>query len=111
MRFHDPKSGMLEVQELLTPAGWRLVGNGDELTWRLQNNRIAEPHGERHVFEWTRDRRGIDPEAKEHGSFDGEGFVQTLQPGDQIGIWLRAKERGWKCDAKEASVEIMYEFR
>ena len=55
MRFHDPKSGMLEVQELLTPAGWRLVGNGDELTWRLQNNRIAEAHDERHVFEWTRD--------------------------------------------------------
>ena len=111
MEFQNPKSGMLEVQELLKPMGWGLVENGDELTWRLQNNRIAEERDERHVFEWDCDQRDIDPKAKEHGSLDGGNFVQALQPGDQIGIWLRAKERGWECHAKEASIEIMYEFR
>ncbi|KAI1783985.1 hypothetical protein LXA43DRAFT_902471 [Ganoderma leucocontextum] len=109
--FRDPKRGMLEVQELLGSAGWSMVTNGDENVWRLQNNRIAQSQVERHVFEWSGDHHGIDSDVRNHGSYDVEGFVEALQPGDRIGIWMRAKQRGWECHTEKASIEIMYEFR
>ena len=109
--FKDAKRGMFEVQELLGSVGWSMVRNGDELTWRLQNNRIAQKETERHVFEWSVNQHGVDSDAKNHGSCDGEGFVKALEPGDRIGIWMRAKLAGWRCYTNKASVEIMYEFR
>ncbi len=109
--FAHPKRGMLEVQELLGPAGWTMVPHGDDFTWRLQNNRIAQREGERHVFEWSIDQHSVHADAKSHGSCDGDGFVEALQPGDRIGIWMRAKFRGWECHTKTAVVKIMYEFR
>ena len=111
--FNDPKRGMLEGQQLMAlgSAGWSMVPNGNGFTWRLQNNRIAQREVERHVFEWSVDQRGVGSDAGDHGSCDGEGFVEALQPGDRIGIWMRAKQRGWECYTDKASVEIMYEFR
>ncbi|PIL24420.1 hypothetical protein GSI_14174 [Ganoderma sinense ZZ0214-1] len=111
--FTDPRRGMFAVQELLGAAGWTMVPHGDsnELTWRLQNNRIADSRYKRHVFEWSVDRRGVAADAKHRGSCDGEGFVEALRPGDRIGIWMRAQYRGWKCHTKMASVSVMYEFR
>ncbi|PIL24473.1 hypothetical protein GSI_14227 [Ganoderma sinense ZZ0214-1] len=112
--FTDPKEGMLAVQELLRAAGWTMVTHGpdnDLLTWRLQSNRIAQSRDERHVFEWSVDQPAVTEDARSHGSFDGDGFVEALQPGDRIGIWMRAQLYGWECHTTRASVSIMYEFR
>ena len=109
--FRNAKVGMLDVQELLRSAGWSMVANGDGFVWRLQNNRIAQMQAEHHVFEWSADKRGVDEEAKRHGSGDGKGFVEALRPGDRIGVWMQAKYPGWQCFAEKVSVEIMYEFR
>ena len=109
--FRDAKVGMLEVQELMHSAGWSMVANGDGFVWRLQSNCVGQAEAERHVFEWSVDERGVDAEAQSHGSGDGDGFVEALQPGDRIGVWMQAKYPGWECYAEKASVEITYEFR
>ena len=109
--FFDSERGMLEVQELLNSAGWSMVPHGDDFTWRLQNNCIAQEEYERHVFEWSVDQNNVDADAASHGSCDGDGFVQALQPGDRIGIWMRARLAGWECHIRRAVVKIMYEFR
>ena len=109
--FFDSERGMLEVQELLNTAGWTMVPHGSALTWRLQNNRIAQEEYERHVFEWSVDQPGVAVDAATHGSCDGDGFVRALQPGDRIGIWMRARLSGWECHTRRAIVKIMYEFR
>ena len=109
--FRDSKRGMLEVQELLKSAGWKMVPHGDDFTWRLQNNRIAQREYERHDFEWSIDQHSVDADAKSHGSCDGDGFVEALQPGDRIGIWMRARLAGWQCYTRTVAVKVMYEFR
>nr|VWP00655.1 Vacuolar protein-sorting-associated protein 4 [Ganoderma boninense] len=110
--FSDPQQGMLAVQALLGAAGWTMVSHGGELTWRLQNNRVAHDKYIRHVVEWSIDQpRGITEEEEPLGAFAGDGFVEALQPGDRVGIWMRAKHAGWECHTKAASVGIVYEFR
>ena len=109
--FRDSKRGLREVQELLKSAGWAMVPHGGGFTWRLQNNRIAQRQYEQHVFEWSLDNNSVTQYAATHGSCNGDGFVEVLQPGDRIGIWMRARLGGWECHTRTATVKIMYEFR
>ncbi|KAI0748374.1 hypothetical protein C8Q80DRAFT_1171499 [Daedaleopsis nitida] len=101
-----------DVAEILRAAGWCLVRNGKEgCVWRVQSNRIAHGQFETHEVAWRPEQPAGDEMrvVKECGAWAGDGFVRMLQPGDRVGLWMRAMYPGWANYVKETSVEILYE--
>ncbi|KAI1787465.1 hypothetical protein LXA43DRAFT_896175 [Ganoderma leucocontextum] len=88
-------------------AGWSLVRNGDKYGWLLPPNREYC----KQVVEWYPDSssslRGNMGEAAEAGA-DGGGFVEALQPGDRVGLWMRLGHKGLWNWLYGARFEIVY---
>ncbi|KAF2498268.1 hypothetical protein BU16DRAFT_615332 [Lophium mytilinum] len=74
--------------------------------WHIQRNMCASPQERTYEVEW-RDGSTFDPLP---GSGDGQGFCETLQPGDRIAIWARALYPGWENHVKEVGVEVLLEI-
>ena len=89
---------------------WRYVEGGDDngVTWLIQRNRVAKEQLGSYEVVWTAesgledvsdDMAESSEEQKErkgwamNGAGSGAGFVDSLQMGDRIGVWPRAKVR------------------
>lgn len=104
------------IRATLEPSRWRLVDNSGSHSgvWPLQSNRVAHSEYERHKVVWTAVEVYAEEEMRtveERGTWGGNGFVQTLRPGDQIGLMLRVMHPRWANDVLQASIEVVYDVR
>ena len=109
-QYREPE----KIREILELEGWSLVPvalDGIAASWRLQSNRVADAGYEQHVVVWAAGGRSVTKEERRNGTGGGEGFVEALQPGDRVGLWMRAMYRGWENYTRCAGIEVMYEFR
>ncbi|KAI0371680.1 hypothetical protein BV20DRAFT_964902 [Pilatotrama ljubarskyi] len=84
-------------------------GERDNSAWLVQRNLSAKREFTRYRIEW-RAGETLDPaEVEATGRGTGEGFLQSLQPGDRVGLWMRALFPGWANVVKHASVEVFYD--
>uniref|UniRef100_A0A8H7XQ38 Uncharacterized protein n=1 Tax=Psilocybe cubensis TaxID=181762 RepID=A0A8H7XQ38_PSICU len=82
-------------------------------TWDIQRNYRASPELRTHRVVWS---AKDEPDLTDHdrqfdpltGAYRGAGFVQSLRPGDLIGIVMRAKYPAWANFVESASIEIIY---
>ena len=86
-----------------------LVPNGDDFVWHVQANRMAKFGFKRHVVEWRSGEVTKPENVNESGS--GAGFLDSLRPGDRVGLWMRAMHAGWDNYLKEASIKLLYDVR
>ncbi|KAI0748609.1 hypothetical protein C8Q80DRAFT_1172803 [Daedaleopsis nitida] len=100
-----------DVKGKLEEIGWTLVPNGDsdQFVWQVQSNRVAQADFARYVVEWGPTGTGnVAPaDQDEHGSGAGTGFLDALQPGDRVGLWMRAMYVGWANHLRKATVELV----
>ncbi|KAI1787468.1 hypothetical protein LXA43DRAFT_896213, partial [Ganoderma leucocontextum] len=89
-------------------AGWSLVRNGDQYVWLLPPNR---EHCNQ-VIEWYPDSssRGVTAGEAAKAGADGGGFVEALQPGDRVGLWMRVGHKGRWNSVYGAYFEIVYDW-
>ncbi|KAI0748610.1 hypothetical protein C8Q80DRAFT_749675 [Daedaleopsis nitida] len=93
------------VKECLNDINWTLVPNGDRFVWRIQGNRVAKKDFQRYTVEWVRTGRTVQDG---RGAGDGTGFLDALQPGDRVGLWMRALYPGWENYIRRATVDLVY---
>ncbi|TFK63503.1 hypothetical protein BDN72DRAFT_775817 [Pluteus cervinus] len=85
-------------------AGFRLMKYPE--VWVIQRNKRADSQYRSYEIVWTKDTDfGWDPMV---GRGSGRGFVQTLRPGDRIGILACAQYAGWVNYIKCAEVEVVF---
>ncbi|KAI0332563.1 hypothetical protein GY45DRAFT_1433008 [Cubamyces sp. BRFM 1775] len=81
----------------------------ESFVWLVKRNRVARSHFVRYRIEWSAGEN-LDPaEAEGAGCGTGVGFIESLRPGDRIGLWMCAQYNGWANFVKAASVEVMYD--
>ncbi|KAI0362646.1 hypothetical protein OH77DRAFT_1416914 [Trametes cingulata] len=106
-----------DVKTFLDPIGYALVPHGpstqdespENFAWLVQRNRAAVRTFTQYRVEW-RPGHALDPvEAQENGRGTGDGFVESLLPGDRVGLWMRALYPGWVNVLRRASVEVFYD--
>ncbi|KAJ7687698.1 hypothetical protein B0H17DRAFT_939175 [Mycena rosella] len=99
--FHGrrPSGPLLEVKNPAEPDGH----------WRVQTNRCASSVPVDHDIVWQDGASADLQEAgEENGSGDGAGFIETLAPGDRIGIIARAMYLGWVNLVRSVEVVVYY---
>ncbi|KAI0807681.1 hypothetical protein C8Q74DRAFT_1313396 [Fomes fomentarius] len=100
-----------DVQARLREMNWSLVPNGGDFVWHIQSNRVRSREFERHIIEWKAGEVADTEDASVRGCGDGAGFLDALQPGDRVGLWMRAMYPGWENHVMEAGVRLMYDVR
>ena len=104
-----------DAEKELASGGWQMIRNGDgQCVWRVQSNCVARRDYETFTVTWTskvvEDELEAEARAK-HGTGDGRGFVKALQPGDRVGLWMRAQYPGWANYLREAKIEVQWAVR
>ena len=102
-----------DTQDDLQEAGYSLVPvpgtHPASYTWLVQRNKAAKRDYVQYYLQWTVGEH-VDPaEAEDAGRGTGAGFIESLQPGDRIGLWMRAQYPGWANFVKKAEVEVLYD--
>ncbi|KAH7137931.1 hypothetical protein B0J11DRAFT_399971, partial [Dendryphion nanum] len=96
---------------------WRLVARPDDIdrehqnmdpnySWHLQSNRVAHQIEHYRVLCSTENGEFVGNE----GTGDGHGFLQSIQPGDRILVWARARYAGWQCNVDSLTITVYYGF-
>ena len=111
MEFLDTHNLYRTPQDIRGKTHWDLVPNGDSFAWRVQSNRVGRRDFEQHVIEWKAGEDMDPTEAEVHGHGTGAGFLETLQPGDRVGLWVRAIYPGWSNVIRGATVYLIYDVR
>jgi len=107
-KVHVPTTLSRPSIDCLKRHGFSLIpphNSASEPVWRIQSNLCAYVSETTHEVEW-REGQQFDPSP---GSGDGKYFLETLQPGDRIGVWARALYPGWVNHVKEISIEMLLE--
>ena len=74
----------------------------ESIVWHIQSNVCASDREREHEVCWIKNKESeSDP-----GAGKGEEFLETLRPGDCIGVWARARYPGWANFVEEVDVEI-----
>ncbi|KAI0332562.1 hypothetical protein GY45DRAFT_1344550 [Cubamyces sp. BRFM 1775] len=102
-----------DVQSDLEQHGYTLVPVPDthppSHTWLIQRNRVAKRDFAQYCIQWTAGEH-VDPtEAEDAGYGTGSGFIDSLRPGDRVGLWMRAQYPGWVNFVKQAAVEVTFD--
>ncbi|KAF2087634.1 hypothetical protein K490DRAFT_65464 [Saccharata proteae CBS 121410] len=84
--------------------GWAFVEHNGRQGWKIQHNVTARPHYRVHEVEWNVNKP-MDPI---EGTGDGDGFVETLKPGDRIAVYARAMFPGWANHVAEFQIDVRY---
>ncbi|PIL24422.1 hypothetical protein GSI_14176 [Ganoderma sinense ZZ0214-1] len=109
--LHRTTPDIVPVLEKLR-VGWSLVpAEGGKVSWDIQSNKVAGKDYGRYTVEWRAGEPADADLAKGRGEGDGKGFIDALQPGDRVGLLMRAQFPGWQNTLRQASVELMYEVR
>lgn len=108
-----PYCNQEDVRPRLAKLGYTLIPNPQgSPNWGVQRNRIAQSNFTHYKIEWGTtpvgdgDHQGY---VGADGHYMGVGFVDTLQPGDVIALWMRAMYPGWENYVREASVKVLYD--
>ncbi|KAF3061512.1 hypothetical protein GL218_03440 [Daldinia childiae] len=101
----DPMS----AADVLREKGWDFVAAKDgRIEWRVCNNSEAYSEYQDYRVEWGRD---VQTEAEDDGPVGkGEGFLELLEPGFIVVLWVRTGLRCWCNKARAATIEIEYEL-
>ncbi|KAJ7610740.1 hypothetical protein DFH06DRAFT_1016401, partial [Mycena polygramma] len=81
------------------------VEGGDKCRWPLQRNFCASSESRAHVITWN---SGAVASESITGAGHGEGFVERLRSGDQIGVIARARFPGWSNVVERVEVSLSY---
>jgi hypothetical protein len=92
---------------IVVPDDRSAVG-GTNGVWKVQSNLVGHRTPILHEIEWFKGQRVTERDRHHDGGEDGVGFVELLQPGDQIGLYAEAEFPGWRNEVKAASIEIKY---
>ena len=126
MHFLQPRGFYLASRALPKSEAEKRSEQGDadqiypkklQTTWKVQHNVTAAKQIKTHVVDWScDDSRGgigvgaaaddVDKVDEATGKGRGEGFIETLKPGDRIGIMARAIYPGWANTVVNASITV-----
>ncbi|OSD08373.1 hypothetical protein PYCCODRAFT_1462613 [Trametes coccinea BRFM310] len=106
-KYCAPKDARPDLEAI----GYTLVPNGrtDAFVWLVQRNRVAVKQFAHYRVEWAAGQHVDSADAEENGRGTGEGFLETLQPGDRLAMWMRAQYPGWANTVTAPSVEVLYD--
>ncbi|TBU26138.1 hypothetical protein BD311DRAFT_699048 [Dichomitus squalens] len=111
--LYDVYQSPEELWQKIRDVGWTLVPNGESCVWRIQTNTIGQRPAEPYIIEWTRHQEADATQAMGCSTGGGASFIEALQPGDRIGLWMRVVSPGWgNYDVNNyvisGSLEIVY---
>ncbi|KAH9900880.1 hypothetical protein C8Q73DRAFT_786310 [Cubamyces lactineus] len=102
-----------DIQSDLQEAGYALVPvpgtHPVSYTWFVQRNRAAQGDFAQYCIQWTAGGHMDPTDAEDAGHGTGVGFIESLRPGDRIGLWIRAQYPGWANLMRSASVDVLYD--